>query len=76
MEPIAIRIHKNDNVVTAKSDIDINTNIEKEKLNTNQHIPVGHKVATKDISKGNEMMRYYLKAKELLLWVTIGLMEK
>ena len=26
MEPIAIRIHKNDNVVTAKSDIDINTN--------------------------------------------------
>ena len=58
MEPIAIRIHKNDNVVTAKSDIDINTNIEKEKLNTNQHIPVGHKVATKDIFKGNEIIKY------------------
>jgi hypothetical protein len=49
MEPIAIRIHKNDNVVTAKSDIDINTNIYEEKVNTNQHIQVGHKIATKDI---------------------------
>ena len=49
MEPIAIRIHKNDNVVTAKSDIDINTNIDEEKVNTNQHIPVGHKIATKNI---------------------------
>ena len=58
MEPIAIRIHKNDNVVTAKSDIDINTNIYEEKVNTNQHIPVGHKIATKDIYKGNEIIKY------------------
>ena len=58
MEPIAIRIHKNDNVVTAKSDIDINTDINEEKVNTNQHIPVGHKIATKDISKGNEIIKY------------------
>lgn len=58
MEPIAIRIHKNDNVVTAKSDIDINTNIDEEKVNTNQHIPVGHKIATKNISKGNEIIKY------------------
>ncbi len=46
MQPIAIRIHKNDNVVTAKSDIDININIDEENVNTNQHIPVGHKIAT------------------------------
>ena len=58
MVPIVIRIHKNDNVVTAKSDIDINTDINEEKVNTNQHIPVGHKIATKDISKGNEIIKY------------------
>ena len=59
MEPIAIRILKHDNVVTAKADIDINTNIDEEKVNTNQHIPVGHKIATKNISKGNDLIKSY-----------------
>ena len=58
MQPIAIRIHKNDNVVTAKSDIDININIDEENVNTNQHIPVGHKVATQNISQGDEIIKY------------------
>jgi altronate hydrolase len=58
MQPIAIRIHKNDNVVTAKTDIDININIDEESVNTNQHIPVGHKVATKNISQGDEIIKY------------------
>ena len=57
MQPIAIRIHKNDNVVTAKSDIDININIDEENVNTNQHIPVGHKVATQNISQGDEIIK-------------------
>ena len=30
MEPLTIRLHKNDNVVTAKSDIDINIKIENK----------------------------------------------
>ena len=58
MQPIAIRIHKNDNVVTAKSDIDINISIHEENVNTNQHIPVGHKVATQNISKGDAIIKY------------------
>ena len=58
MEPLTIRLHKNDNVVTAKSDIDINIKIENENINTNQHIPVGHKIATKDISEGEEIIKY------------------
>ena len=58
MEPLTIRLHKNDNVVTAKSDIDINIKIEDENINTNQHIPVGHKIATKDISEGEEIIKY------------------
>ena len=58
MEPLAIRLHENDNVVTAKSDIDINIKIEDENINTTQHIPVGHKIATKDISEGEEIIKY------------------
>ena len=58
MEPLTIRLHKNDNVVTAKSDIDINIKIEDENINTNQHIPVGHKIATKDISEGEQIIKY------------------
>ena len=58
MQPIAIRIHKNDNVVTAKSDIDINISVHEENVNTNQHIPVGHKVATQNISKGDAIIKY------------------
>mgnify|MGYP001310354820 FL=1 len=58
MQPIVIRIHKNDNVVTAKSDIDINISIHEENVNTNQHIPMGHKVATQNISKGDAIIKY------------------
>ena len=58
MEPLAIRLHENDNVITAKSDIDINIKIKDENINTTQHIPVGHKIATKDISEGEEIIKY------------------
>ena len=58
MESLAIRLHENDNVVTAKSDIEINVKLDHENINTNQHIPVGHKIATKDIAKGEEIIKY------------------
>ena len=58
METLSIRLHENDNVVTAKSDIDINVKLDHENINTNQHIPVGHKIATKDISIGEEIIKY------------------
>ena len=58
MDAITIRLHENDNVVTAKSEIDINIKIEDEFLSTNQHIPVGHKIATQDIKKGEDIIKY------------------
>ena len=50
MEPLAIRLHNNDNVVTAKSDIDPDILLNDENITTKQFIPVGHKIATKNIS--------------------------
>ena len=58
MEPLVIRLHENDNVVTAKSDLEINSKLDKENIITNQHIPVGHKVSTKNISKGEDIIKY------------------
>ena len=53
-----IRLHENDNVVTAKTDIENNISIENENLTTKQFIPVGHKIATKNIIKGDEIIKY------------------
>ena len=58
MDQKIIRLHANDNVVTAKLEIDINTDINSENLSTNQHIPVGHKIATRDIDKGEDVVKY------------------
>ena len=58
MDPKTIRLHENDNVVTAKSEIDINIKIEDEDLSTNQHIPVGHKIATQYINQGDDVIKY------------------
>ena len=58
MEPLAIRLHENDNVVTAKSNIDAGIDIIEENINTNQKIPVGHKIATKNIAEGDKIIKY------------------
>ncbi|SVE39544.1 uncharacterized protein METZ01_LOCUS492398, partial [marine metagenome] len=58
MDPKTIRLHENDNVVTAKSEIDINIKIEDEDLSTKQHIPVGHKIATQNINQGDDVIKY------------------
>ena len=58
MEPLAIRLHNNDNVVTAKSDIDPDILLNDENITTKQFIPVGHKIATKNISKGEDIIKY------------------
>ena len=58
MKPLAIRLHDNDNVVTAKSDIDPNISLSEENITTRQFIPVGHKIATKNINKGDDLVKY------------------
>ena len=58
MEQLAIRLHGNDNVVTAKSNIGLNSKIEDEGISTNQRIPMGHKIATKSITRGDVIIKY------------------
>ena len=58
MEPLAIRLHENDNVVTAKSNLSINSNIIEENLSTKQRIPMGHKIATRNIKQGEKIVKY------------------
>ncbi len=58
MQTSAIRLHKNDNVITAKSNIAIKTTIAEENVTTNQRIPIGHKIATSNIPSGQEIIKY------------------
>ena len=53
-----IRLHGSDNVVTAKVTIPENTKISGEELITSNEIPVGHKVATSDITTGQPIRKY------------------
>ena len=53
-----IRLHGSDNVVTAKVTIPENTKISEEELITSNEIPVGHKVATSDITTGQPIRKY------------------
>ena len=57
MEPLAIRLHENDNVITAKGNIGLNSLIGGS-ISTNQRIPIGHKIATKNIVSGEEIIKY------------------
>ena len=58
MEAQAIRLHRNDNVVTAKSNIEPNIILNNENITTTQFIPVGHKIATKIIEEGEDIVKY------------------
>ena len=69
MDPKTIRLHENDNVVTAKSEIDINIKIEDEDLSTKQHIPVGHKIATQNINQGDEKYKLQIIIQEKYFFI-------
>ena len=58
MNTLAIRLHENDNVITAKTNIDPKVLLNNEDLTTTQFIPVGHKIATKVIEKGEDIIKY------------------
>ena len=58
MEAQAIRLHRNDNVVTAKSNIEPNILLSSENITTTQFIPVGHKIASKIIEEGEDIIKY------------------
>ena len=56
-EPLAIRLHPNDNVIVARADLAVGTLIRGE-ATTAGAIPAGHKVATAAISKGEPITKY------------------
>ncbi len=58
MNTLAIRLHENDNVITAKANLESKTLLNNEEITTKQFIPVGHKIATKNIVKGEDIIKY------------------
>jgi altronate hydrolase len=55
---LTVRLHENDNVVTARVDILPGTQVGSEGITTKNRIPAGHKAATKPIAKGESVKKY------------------
>ena len=53
-----VRLHPNDNVVTARIDLLPNTAVAGEDIACRAPIPAGHKVATRPIAKGEPIRKY------------------
>ena len=58
MQTLAIRLHGNDNVTTARADILPGTALADEGVSTAVHVPAGHKIATAPITKGEPVRKY------------------
>ena len=57
-QTLTVRLHPNDNVVTARIDLLPNTAVTGEDVACSARIPAGHKVATRPISKGTPITKY------------------
>ena len=55
--PIALRLHKNDNVVVARMDILPGTEVEGDVVAATR-IPPGHKILTRAVKKGEPLRKY------------------
>lgn len=53
-----IRLDARDNVVVARHEIPAETEIPSEHIITKQVVPMGHKVAARDIKKGEAILKY------------------
>ena len=54
----AIRLHANDNVLVARSDLAQGSVLAEEQLTCLNRIPAGHKVAARAIAKGEPVLKY------------------
>jgi altronate hydrolase len=52
-----IRLHENDNVLIARGDIAIGTKLDGG-LTAKSQVPAGHKIAARDIKKGEPILKY------------------
>src|ERR1044072_4113654 len=54
----AIRLHENDNVVIARTDLGIGAKLEREGLTLRSQVQAGHKIAARAITKGEPILKY------------------
>ena len=57
-QTLTVRLHPNDNVVTARIDLLPNTAVAGEHVACAVRIPAGHKIATRPIAKGEPVRKY------------------
>jgi altronate hydrolase len=57
-DKLAIRLHRNDNVVVARTDLLAGTEVAEEGVSARSHVPAGHKIATAPIAKGAPVRKY------------------
>jgi altronate hydrolase len=57
-QTLTVRLHANDNVVTARIDLLPNTAVSDEGVACAMRIPAGHKVATRPIAAGAPIVKY------------------
>ena len=53
-----IRLHPNDNVVVARIDVAIGTQVPSENFTSKSQVSAGYKIAAKKISKGEPILKY------------------
>jgi len=53
-----IRLHPKDNVIVARRDVPACTFVESEGFTTLTEVPAGYKVASRDIRKGEQILKY------------------
>jgi altronate hydrolase len=55
---LAIRLHSNDNIVIARTDLAIGVKLEPEGLTCRSQVPAGNKVAARAIRRGEPILKY------------------
>ena len=53
-----IRLHPNDNIVVARLDVAIGTEVPSENFTSRSQVPAGYKIATRKILKGEPILKY------------------
>ena len=57
-----IRLHPNDNVVVARVDVGIGTEVPSEHFTSRSQVPAGYKIASQKILKGEPILKYNVTA--------------
>lgn len=55
---LTIRLHPQDDVVIARTEIPTGTQVAREKVSAAATIPAGHKLAVRDLAQGEPVRRY------------------